>query len=105
MAKTWATGVQETLQAAVANAALPGAVVVVTGADAAAREIAVGTLRVDGDVRVGPNTMFRLMSMTKAFASVAALQLIEKELLTLDQEVASVLPAFAALRNQPKASR
>jgi CubicO group peptidase (beta-lactamase class C family) len=98
MAKTWATGVQETLQAAVANAALPGAVVVVTGADAAAREIAVGTLRVDGDVRVGPNTMFRLMSMTKAFASVAALQLIEKELLTLDQEVASVLPAFGDLK-------
>lgn len=98
IARTWANGVQETLQAAVANAALPGAVVVVTGADAAAREIAAGTVSVHDDVPVGPNTMFRLMSMTKAFASVAALQLIEKERLTLDQEVASVLPAFSDLK-------
>jgi methyl acetate hydrolase len=41
--------------------------------------------------------MFRLMSMTKALASVGALQLIERGELSPDVEVASILPEFAAL--------
>jgi CubicO group peptidase (beta-lactamase class C family) len=51
---------------------------VVTGADAGAQVMTAGTLRVGSDAPVGPSTMFRLMSMTKAFASVAALQLVER---------------------------
>jgi CubicO group peptidase (beta-lactamase class C family) len=42
--------------------------------------------------------MYRLMSMTKAVASVGALQLIERRELRLDQEVASVLPEFGELK-------
>ncbi len=42
--------------------------------------------------------MFALMSMTKAFTSVAALQLVERGELALDQPVADVLPAFDELQ-------
>jgi CubicO group peptidase (beta-lactamase class C family) len=98
MVTPWASSVEEVLEAAVANATLPGVVAVVTGADAGAQVMTAGTLRVGSDAPVGPSTMFRLMSMTKAFASVAALQLVERGRLTLDQEVASVLPAFGELK-------
>src|SRR5262249_9029488 len=57
-----------------------------------------GVLAVGGDEPVTDATMFRLMSMTKAFASVAALQLIEQGRLELDQQVASVLPEWAELK-------
>ena len=43
-------------------------------------------------------TMFRLASMTKAVATTAALQLVEKGRLSLDATVDSILPAFGALR-------
>jgi methyl acetate hydrolase len=84
--------------AAVSDQTVPGAVLVVTDTDGAAQEMSAGVLRVGGELPVGPRTMFRLMSMTKAFASVGALQLIEQGQLTLDQEVASVLPAFGELQ-------
>jgi methyl acetate hydrolase len=44
------------------------------------------------------NTMFRNASMTKAVATTAALQLVEKGLLSLDTTVESVLPEFGQLQ-------
>ncbi len=98
MATTWTSSVEEVLEAAVAHATVPGAVAVVTGPDGATDLVAAGKLRIDGDVPVSTATMFRLMSMTKAFASIAALQLIERGRLELEQEVASVIPAFGELK-------
>jgi methyl acetate hydrolase len=46
---------------------------------------------------VGPQTMFRNASMTKAVATTGALQLVEQDRLRLDQTVESVLPEFAEL--------
>jgi methyl acetate hydrolase len=43
------------------------------------------------------DTVFSLASMTKAWVSVAALQLVEQGTLRLDQPVADVLPAFGEL--------
>src|SRR4051794_30161738 len=43
------------------------------------------------------DTVFALASMTKAWVSVAALQLVEQGTLRLDQPVADVLPAFGEL--------
>lgn len=97
MASTWIDSVRETLDAAVAGRVVPGAVVAVTGADGVPEIVTAGTLSVESDLAVGPDTMFRLMSMTKAFASVAALQLIERGELALEQEVATILPAFGRL--------
>lgn len=98
MASTWTRTVEELLESAVAGAAVPGAVLAVTGGDGTPRILSAGTLRVHGDAPVKADTMFRLMSMTKAFASVAALQLIEQGRLELEQDVASVLPAFGELK-------
>jgi methyl acetate hydrolase len=91
------SAVEEILNRGVANGAVPGASLVITGADGEAEEATAGTLRIDSDEPVTASTMFRLMSMTKALASVAALQLIEQGKLGLEQEVASILPAFGEL--------
>jgi methyl acetate hydrolase len=61
-------------------------------------EGAFGRLSVDGDEPVRPDTMIRLASMTKAIASVAALQLIERGVMELGQPVADILPAFGELQ-------
>lgn len=95
---SWASGVQELLDRAVANDTVPGAVAVASGREGAVEQACAGALRLGGTASVGADTMFRLMSMTKAFASVAALQLIEQGRLELEQEVASVLPAFGELK-------
>ncbi|MFC9838422.1 serine hydrolase domain-containing protein [Rhodococcus sp. NPDC127530] len=48
--------------------------------------------------RAGPRTVFKLLSMTKAIGSLAAMILVDRGTLTLDTEVASVLPEFDELR-------
>jgi CubicO group peptidase (beta-lactamase class C family) len=55
-------------------------------------------MNVNGDEPVGPDTMFAIMSMTKAFTSVSARQLIEQGKLELERPVADILPAFGVLR-------
>src|SRR6202042_2767027 len=98
MATTWTSNVQDVLTAAAETGAVPGVAVAVTGPDGIPEVLIAGKLRVDEDAPVKADTMFRLMSMTKAFASVAALQLLEQGRLELDQDVASVLPAFGELK-------
>ncbi|MGA7812894.1 serine hydrolase domain-containing protein, partial [Caballeronia sp.] len=46
----------------------------------------------------GEHTMFRNASMTKAVATTAALQFVEKGLLSLDASVESILPEFGNLQ-------
>jgi methyl acetate hydrolase len=46
----------------------------------------------------GRNAMFRNASMTKAVATTAALQFVEKGLLSLDATVESILPEFSQLQ-------
>jgi methyl acetate hydrolase len=94
----WASEVQALLDRAAADDVVPGAVAVATQPDGSTEMAWAGRLRVDASDPVGPETMVRLMSMTKAFASVAALQLIEQGRLELEQEVASVLPAYGELQ-------
>jgi methyl acetate hydrolase len=82
---------------AVADGSLPGVVAVAGDRDGALYEGAFGRLSVDGEDPVKPDTVIALASMTKAFTSVAALQLIEQGRLALEQPVADVLPTFAEL--------
>src|SRR5271165_4151677 len=86
------------LERAVQERVLPGAVAMTGDRDGERYEAAVGLLNVDDDAPVRPDTMFAIMSMTKAFTSVAALQLIEQGALELSQPVAEILPAFAELQ-------
>lgn len=90
--------VQELLDRAVETEAVPGAAFVITDADGDVREATAGTLRSGGDEPVTSDTMYRLMSMTKAVASAGALQLIERGELRLDQEVASIIPEFGEIK-------
>ncbi len=89
--------IDELLGGAVDDRVLPGVVALTGDRDGARYEGAFGLLNVDGDARVEPDTMFAIMSMTKAFTSVAALQLIEQGAIELATPVAEVLPAFADL--------
>lgn len=85
------------LQGAVDNGVLPGVVALSGDRDGRQYEGAFGLANIDDGAPVGPDTMFAIMSMTKAFTSVAALQLIEQGAIELSQPVADVLPAFADL--------
>ncbi len=88
------------LSDAVEAGVVPGIAVVVSTRDGVAYEGAAGRLRADdpGSPAVGPQTVFRLASMTKAMVSVAALQLLEEGRLALDAPVQDVLPEFAELQ-------
>jgi methyl acetate hydrolase len=49
-------------------------------------------------VKAGPDTLFRIMSMTKAVGAIATLILVDRGRLDLETPVASVLPEFSAIR-------
>jgi methyl acetate hydrolase len=92
------TAVEEILNRAVETGAVPGVTFVLTGPEGDVQELTAGTLRVGEDEPVTHDTMYRLMSMTKAVASAGALQLIERGELRLDQEVASIIPEFGEIK-------
>jgi CubicO group peptidase (beta-lactamase class C family) len=89
--------VEHVLDEAVGDGVLPGVVAAVAGPDGIRDIGAVGRLRIDDERPVAADTVFRLMSLTKALTSVAALQLIEQDRLALDTPVADVLPQFDRL--------
>ena len=93
-----ADAIDTLLARAVQERVMPGVVAVSGDRDGARYEGAFGLLRLDADVPVLPDTMFWIASMTKAIVSVAALQLIERGSLELDQAVATILPAFDELQ-------
>ena len=54
----------------------------------------------DSPTPVGPDTLWRLYSMTKPVTGIAAMLLIEDGKMTLDQPIADFLPAFANMKVQ-----
>jgi len=54
----------------------------------------------DSATPVGPDTLWRLYSMTKPVTGIAAMLLIEDGKMTLDQPIADFLPAFAKMQVQ-----
>jgi methyl acetate hydrolase len=87
------------LDGAVASGAVPGAVAIVVDEEGTKGLAAAGTTRSDGTGEaLRPDARFRIASMTKALASIAALQLIEHGRLRLDDEVGAVLPAWNDLQ-------
>ena len=92
------TSIDALLNGAVQRGAVPGVVAVAGDRDAPLYEGAFGTLGIDDERPAQLDTIFLIASMTKALASVAALQLIEQGELTLEQPVADVLPEFGELQ-------
>src|SRR3954466_11562300 len=82
--------IDELLEGAVAGGVVPGIVAVISNRDGLIVEADAG--------EAGPDTVFRIASMTKAMTSVAALQLVERGKLALEQPVAELIPAFGDLQ-------
>lgn len=85
--------IADRLAAALAAQGIPGAVAIVGSAGGTGETLVIGD-RGDGTPMTG-DTVFQLASMTKAIVSVAAMQLVEKQLLGLDAPLATLLPDLA----------
>ena len=88
---------EQALSAAVAAGRIAGAVALVADRDGVTYEHAAGARAAGGDVAMDPATMFWIASMTKAVVSVAALQLVERDKLTLDGDLGELLPDLKGL--------
>jgi methyl acetate hydrolase len=87
---------ERTLREAVGSGAVPGVVAVAADASGVLYEGAFGRRGLSGDVLMSLDTVFWIASMTKAITSVAAMQLVERGLLSLDAPIGGLLPALAA---------
>jgi methyl acetate hydrolase len=84
------TAIDQLLENAVAAGAFSGVSAIAVDRDGVLHHASAGTARAD--------TMFRNASMTKAPATVGALQLVEQGRLDLDATVESILPEFGQLQ-------
>jgi len=90
--------VDDVLQAAVTNGDVPCVVAMAGDRDGVIYEGAAGERAPGSGEPVGPDTMFRIASMTKMVATVAALQLVERGQLDLDDPIETYLPEFGELQ-------
>lgn len=77
---------------------LPNAALLVLFRGETVFEHHVGTLDLELDTPVQPDSLYRVYSMTKPIVAVAAMTLVEKGILSLDDPVANVLPEFSDLK-------
>lgn len=82
------------LRDAIAARQLPGAVALIARRGRIAHAVTLGALGPQGDAPMRTDAVFRIFSMTKPFASVAALMLMEEGRLQLSDPVATYLPEF-----------
>ena len=82
------------LETSLAAGNIPGAVAVVGNSAGTIAEVAVGT-KGPGGSPLAQSDLFQIASMTKALASVAALQLVEQGRLSLDADIGTLLPPLA----------
>lgn len=90
--------IQAVLDAAVAAGDVAGVVAAVTGPAGTIMQAQAGVTVAGGDVAVDERTIFWIASMTKPITSVAAMQLVERGLLSLDAPIGDLLPYLAAPR-------
>jgi methyl acetate hydrolase len=83
------------LTAAIDASGLAGVVVAVGDRDGTTFEASYGVRDTASGAPMTPDTRFQIASMTKAVTSVAALQCVERGLLTLDEPVSRWLPELA----------
>ena len=88
------TRIMDALETTLAAGNIPGAVAVVGNSAGTLAEAAVGT-KGPGGPPLTQDDLFQIASMTKAIASVAAMQLVEQGRLSLDADIGTVLPQLA----------
>ncbi|AQA00097.1 serine hydrolase [Sphingopyxis sp. QXT-31] len=79
---------------------LAGTLAAIGKGQAEASFFGAGVQSLSDGVPVGPDTLWRLYSMTKPVTGIAAMLLIEDGKMTLDQPIADFLPAFANMKVQ-----
>ncbi|WP_033074097.1 serine hydrolase domain-containing protein [Sphingopyxis sp. MWB1] len=79
---------------------LAGTLAAIGKGQAAANFFGAGTLAMNSSTPVGPDTLWRLYSMTKPVTGIAAMLLIEEGKMRLDQPIADFLPDFAKMKVQ-----
>jgi methyl acetate hydrolase len=92
------TSIDDVLQAAVGQGAVPGVVAMAANEDGPIYEGAAGLRSADAADPITADTMMRIASMTKMVTTTAALQLAEQGSLDLDAPVDSYRPEFAELQ-------
>jgi CubicO group peptidase (beta-lactamase class C family) len=90
--------VQNRLESDISSGRIPGAAIVVGRRDQILFERHLGFSNTATGHRVAPDTVWRIFSMTKPIVTVAAMALVERGLLRLDQHVAEFIPSFGNLR-------
>jgi CubicO group peptidase (beta-lactamase class C family) len=94
---SWA-GVQASLDQWVAKSYIPGAGAALARGTQQASFLTSGTLAHTSTVAITPDSLWRVYSMTKPITGMAAMLLIEDGKMSLNQNIADFLPAFAAMR-------
>ncbi len=90
-------GIDQTLSDGIVNHKIPMVTAMVASADKILYSGAFGKRDSASGLAVQPDSIFQIASMTKAITSVAAMQLVERGKLTLDEPVAKHLPQLAKL--------
>jgi methyl acetate hydrolase len=98
MSSSVRSSVDAVLEQAVASGAVPNVVAVAADRDGIIYEGAAGPRVAGQQEQVDADTHYRIMSMTKMVATVAALQLMEQGKLELDAPIEQYCPQFASVQ-------
>jgi len=98
MATISRTGVDEVLERAVADGAVPSVAAIAADRDGIIYAGAAGPRVAGGDEPLTVDAHFRVMSMTKIIATTVALQLVEQGKLDLDAPIERYCPEFAEVQ-------
>lgn len=90
------TAIDGALRQAVGNGTVAGVVAMATTPHGVVYEGAAGTANQRIGAAITPDSVFWLLSMTKAITAVACMQLIERGKLRLEQPASDILPALKA---------
>jgi len=93
-----ARDIDAVLRAKVDSGAVPGVVAMAASAQATIYEGAFGVRAQGAAEKMSVDTVFRIASMVKLLTSVAALQLVERDRLKLDEPAAGIDPALGSLQ-------
>ena len=77
---------------------LPGAVLAIKRGSDPVKYISAGTVAFDSDIKMTPDSLFRIYSMTKPITGFAVMKLIEDGKFTLNTPVADIIPEFKNLQ-------
>ncbi|WP_066816348.1 serine hydrolase domain-containing protein [Sphingomonas mali] len=91
--------VQSVLDSYVRSGTVPGAVAAIGRGDAPPTFVAAGRIADDAAApKAGPDSLWRVYSMTKPITAMAAMILIEQGKMKLDEPVSDFIPAFKSMR-------